>query len=217
MPNEHNALEIQRLRAHYEALVIAHGDAPAGAQWRDRATQDARLQRLLRIADLSAASILDVGCGTGRLLDLLRAQGYCGDYLGIDLAPSAIALASQRFPGARFKACDVLAEPLSERFDYAFLSGLFNNRMADNWAFLTSVLARVYAQVDHGLAFNVLSTYVDYRDEGLWYVEPERVFAHCKTALSPWVSLHNDYAVRPGAPPFEFTVYLRKAPIGVGG
>lgn len=215
MAVESNAPDIERLRAHYEALVVAHGDAPAGAQWRDRATQDARLQQLLRIADLGSASVLDVGCGTGRLFELLRAQGYRGDYLGIDLAPSAIKLARQRFPDARFEVRDVLAESLPQRFDYAMLSGIFNNRLTDNWAFLTAVLGRVYAQVDRGLAFNALSTYVDYRDEGLWYVQPERVFALCKTELSPWVSLHNDYAVRPGAPPFEFTIHVRRAALGV--
>lgn len=40
-------------------------------------------------------SVLDCGCGWGRLLDMMP-PGWLGDYLGIDLSPEFIALARER-------------------------------------------------------------------------------------------------------------------------
>ena len=89
-------------------------------------------------------------------------------------------------------------------------SGVFNNAGADNWGMMTTLLGELFKLCRKGLAFNCLSTYVDYQDEGLFYVEPERVFAFCKQTLSPSVTLRHDYRVKPGVIPFEFTVYVTR-------
>ncbi len=52
------------------------------------------------------------------------------------------------------------------------INGVFNNRMTDNWSFLTLALDRLFRATKKGLAFNCLSTYVDYRDEHLYYADP---------------------------------------------
>ncbi|HEY6279045.1 MAG TPA: methyltransferase domain-containing protein [Streptosporangiaceae bacterium] len=45
---------------------------------------------------MSAASVLDVGCGTGELLRLARQAGHTGRLCGLDPAPAMLALARQR-------------------------------------------------------------------------------------------------------------------------
>jgi SAM-dependent methyltransferase len=45
---------------------------------------------------LSDDSILDVGCGNGTLAQALAAQGYSGDYLGIDISPNLLDEAKTR-------------------------------------------------------------------------------------------------------------------------
>ena len=40
---------------------------------------------LCELGDIAKASIVDVGCVLGHLLDLLRERGFEADYLGIDL------------------------------------------------------------------------------------------------------------------------------------
>jgi 2-polyprenyl-3-methyl-5-hydroxy-6-metoxy-1,4-benzoquinol methylase len=42
-------------------------------------------------------SVLDVGCGDGVLLGRLRAQGYSGEYLGLERDPAAAAQCHARF------------------------------------------------------------------------------------------------------------------------
>lgn len=64
-------------------------------------------------------SVLDVGCGYGRLLDLLP-KGWFGSYLGIDISPDFIHLAQIRYPGRQFLIKDVLELPITEdKFDWA--------------------------------------------------------------------------------------------------
>jgi SAM-dependent methyltransferase len=45
---------------------------------------------------MSAASVLDVGCGTGELLRMARQAGHTGRLCGLDPAPAMLALARQR-------------------------------------------------------------------------------------------------------------------------
>jgi SAM-dependent methyltransferase len=73
--------------------------------------------------------VLDAGCGTGEHVLMVAAQG--GDAIGIDAAPSAIALAqrkaTERSLQARFVVWDALRlGELGETFDTVLDSGLFH-------------------------------------------------------------------------------------------
>ena len=58
--------------------------------------------------------VLDLGCGNGRLYELLK--GRMVDYLGIDNSERLIALAKNRYPGVNFQAGDALNLPFSDNF-----------------------------------------------------------------------------------------------------
>jgi SAM-dependent methyltransferase len=82
-----------RERAHYEAIVALALEA-------------------------RAARVLDVGCGQGRLLELLRASPHLRTYVGTDISETAIALArALDVPGARFEVGDFEKWDSDERFD----------------------------------------------------------------------------------------------------
>jgi SAM-dependent methyltransferase len=63
-----------------------------------------RAQLAGRVGD--ADSVLDAGCGYGRLLDLLPAT-WGGKYLGLDISPDLIAEARKRYAGAQFRVADL--------------------------------------------------------------------------------------------------------------
>jgi ubiquinone/menaquinone biosynthesis C-methylase UbiE len=63
---------------------------PADAQWREV------FELLYREADLGAGRVLDVGCGTGRLLDALAERGVAGT--GVDKSPEMLAVARRKLP-----------------------------------------------------------------------------------------------------------------------
>ena len=196
------------LKRHYNRLLDAHGDSARAVHQSDRQTQEQRMQILSEVADLKNVSILDWGCGTGHLLDYLkRTINYKGAYTGYDIVPAMIRMASRNNPNASFECRDILAEGINQSFDYVLINGVFNNRIRDNWGFMTRILALLVEKTTHAVAFNAFSTYVDYKDDGLFYVDPEKVFRFCMS-LSRRVVLRHDYYVRPGVGPFEFTVYI---------
>ena len=206
--------DIDRLAQHYGELVERHGNAAESAQYADRETQERRMQILCEIGVTKDSKVLDFGCGTGQMLHLLqRTIGFEGEYVGYDISPEAIEFARGAHADGRFEVRDILVDPSEETFDYVLVSGVFNNLMNDNRGFFEDVSRRLMAQSRIGYAFNMLSRFVDYFDEGLYYEDPMSAFQFCKENLSPRIALRHDYEVRPGAIPFEFTIYAFQSEI----
>ena len=61
----------------------------------------------------SAANVLDVGCGNGRLLSFLTERGWHGRYLGVDSSAGLLAAAEQDLKGRPAEAGFRLADLLS--------------------------------------------------------------------------------------------------------
>jgi SAM-dependent methyltransferase len=182
-----------------------------GAQYADRATQERRMEVLCEIGVGKHSKVLDFGCGTGQLLSFLkRSLEFEGEYVGYDISPEAVAFARSTHPSGRFEVRDILDQPGEEKFDYVLVSGVFNNLISDNQSFFEAISHRLMQQAKVGYAFNMLSRFVDYFDEGLYYEDPLRAFCFCKEQLSPFVTLRHDYAVRPGSIPFEFSIYVHQ-------
>jgi cyclopropane fatty-acyl-phospholipid synthase-like methyltransferase len=88
----------------------------------DRDTWEAIEQRHKQILARTIGpqdSILDAGCGWGRLLTLLP-PSWNGGYLGIDLSPDFIALARKRHRGRTFWCASLLnLPPVHGTYDWA--------------------------------------------------------------------------------------------------
>lgn len=201
------------IRAYREKLEI-HGPGPEAVQYADRGSQFARFA-ILADVDPDMTSVLDVGCGLGDFCHYLRARGNSARYHGVEIVPEFVDLANTSFAedaSAQATVLDAETGELPTGYEFAVLSGVFNNAMKDNWGFMTRMLDRMWAAADRGIAFNAMSTYVDYRDPDLYYVDPMAVFAYCKTELGGHPVLRHDYTVRSGGFPFEFVVYVYKSP-----
>lgn len=69
--------------------------------------------------------VLDVGCGYGRLLDLMPPK-WERQYLGADICPAFIAAAKRRYPDREFVVADIRLDqfatfPTGDMFDLAVL------------------------------------------------------------------------------------------------
>jgi SAM-dependent methyltransferase len=201
---------------HYSELLAQHGDDPKAVQLADRVTQRRRFAVLHdALGDRRRDGVLDVGCGLAHLHEHLVEEGWDGEYSGIDITPDFITLCRNKFPSSRFEVWDISAGPAPWQADWCLLNGVFNNPRPDPWGFLTASLRHMLASCRTGIAFNLMSTYVDRLDPDLVYFDPEAVFRFCKEELSPLVNLRHDYCVRPGVVPFEAAFTVLRSGIAV--
>lgn len=207
------SLQLDTLREHYRNLYHKHGDSAGAVQYSDDASHKARFA-VLRAVDPNAQSILDVGCGLGHLYRYLKEQGFSGRYTGVDIVPEFIATANEHMitdpqANALLVAGD---EALPQGHEYVVLSGVFNNLMDDNAGFISDTLKRMFAVAEKGIAFNAMSTYVDYEDDKLYYTNPLELLHFCKQELGGHPLLRHDYSLSAGGYPFEYAVYVYKQP-----
>lgn len=198
--------ELDSLSKHYDALGKQHGYSPDATQQSSIETQERRLAVLLdMIANCQTAKILDFGCGTGHLYQMLQRRGFVGEYVGYDISTQLLDIAKQHYPAARFEHKNIFEQPMAEIFDWVVISGVFNNDIGCNQAFMQQVLTKLFAHVKQGLVFNALSRYVDYQSPGLYYFDPGWVFDFCKQNLTTHVMLNHGYQIKPDVIPFEFS------------
>ena len=196
---------------YYKKAIIEHGDSPEGVCWSSLPTQEKRFKILCgMIADKDKEhSILDYGCGTAALNDYIIKKKIAAKYFGCDIVEDSLKIAKDKYPKSSFMFPQELFDG-KDVYDYAFISGVFNYRISDNVAYYQEILLNLWQKVKIGIAFNMMSSYVDYEDSHLFYEKPENVFAFAKTKLSPFVTIRNDYEVNPGVIPFEFACYVYK-------
>lgn len=201
------------IKAHYGELYRRYGASHQAVQWSSRETQERRFDVLCDVI-ASGDSVIDLGCGLGDLLGYLRERkGFRGRYLGLDFVPDFVEHARKAYAAdaaASFAEFDITKDALPGDYDVVVTSGMFNNRIDDNWTFLLHTVQRMFGAANKSAAFNVMSSYVDYEDPALFYCDPLRLFDQLKREVSPLVTLRHDYRVKPESVPFEFSVYLRK-------
>jgi trans-aconitate methyltransferase len=92
--------------------------------WRTRgetfAAQELALVDILR--DMGFASVLDVGCGTGRIGGLIRGIRPDATYTGIDISPAVLKSASARLPAGEFHETTLAAFRPGRKWDLVIAS-----------------------------------------------------------------------------------------------
>lgn len=167
--------------------------------------QIVRYEILSQIGDLNNCSVLDVGCGFGDFYGFLLSKRLKVKYTGYDMNPNLIEIAKIKYPSAKFEVKDFFSEDINEKFDYVISSSAFNNKLKymDNYTLIKTVIKKSFDICQIGVAINMMTNYVDYRSEDIFYYSPERIFRYCKK-IANRVVLRHDYCL------YEFTVYLYK-------
>lgn len=153
--------------------------------------------------------VLDIGCGIGRFYDFLKKIGRRCRYTGYDLVPEYLARCRDLYPEIRVEERNILDQPLQEEFDTIVASQVFNHRygQAKNLDVVRSMLENAFSHCRMSVSIDMLSTYVDYEENHLFYYPPEKVFQMAKS-ITQRVVLRHDFAAfefciqlyRPGAP-----------------
>jgi SAM-dependent methyltransferase len=203
---------ITDLKSHYRKLLEQYGPSPAAVQYSNQESQFKRFEVLAEV-DKNIDSVIDVGCGLGDMYEYLLQTKFSGRYLGLDFIDEFVELAKNKYsnnPNVEFAVCDLAVDAIPQGYDYILLSGVFNNKVEQNKKFMLDTIEKIFDSCNKGIAFNAMSTYVDYEDEELFYSNPLEIFDFCKRNITPRVILKHDYLVKKGSVPFEYTLYLYK-------
>jgi SAM-dependent methyltransferase len=192
----------------YEDSLSEHGVSSKAVGWPDDAMHRVRFEKLASVIDRSVGpvSVNDLGCGYGAFSVFLRDSGIeVGEFCGYDISERMIAQACVSDPAGKY----IVGSRLDRTADYSFACGIFNVRLQEEehtWrTYVESVLDNLDAHSTRGFAFNLLSTYVDYRMPHLFYGDPLYFFHLCKTRYGKRVALLHDY------PLYEWTIAVTKA------
>lgn len=196
------------VEALYTGSLAEYGIDPKAVGWRDADSQALRFEKLAYVLDLDSPtggiSINDWGCGYGAMFDFLdhRPNIELRAYHGYDVSAEMLSAARAHVddPRAEF----INSSEISRPADYTFVSGTFNVR-ADaserQWAeYVKGTILEIAERSQRGFAFNLLTSYVDWKKDDLFYADPAEFFRFCRRRISRFVTLLHDY------PLYEWTI-----------
>jgi cyclopropane fatty-acyl-phospholipid synthase-like methyltransferase len=179
-------------------------------EWKDEASQHLRFSILTDVCDLNGKSVHEVGAGAGHFCDYLAKKGIDAEYSGSDVSPAMVEAAERLHPDIRFEQRDIVLEPPDETYDVVVSSGVFNVRLSGTdaeWSsFVREAIRRMFQMSRLAIAFNVMSDFVDYRNDLLYYANAGQLLDFCRRELSRFVVLRHDY------PLYEYTLYVYRHP-----
>lgn len=201
----------------YEARLERHGDTHLGVGWpnaEDVPTRHAVMLDVIRAEDhREPVRLLDVGCGASALYEHLRERDVANvEYAGLDVSEKFVELSRRKFPGNDYYRVDLLAEDATlPRFDYAVMNGVFTVKAGlafeEMFSFVQRMLTSVFAMVDRGMAFNVMSMHVDWEREDLFHLPLDALAAFLVESVSRHFVVRYDYGL------YEYTTYVYRSPV----
>lgn len=208
------------LRDHYQGTFETHGHSSQGVDWGgDQEKANLRYRKMLAVMDRSRnepaqkllPSVLDVGCGYGGLLLYARENEYDLDYTGIDVVESMIEWASNNIGDAHFNCADIFDIQDDEAYDFIICNGILTQKLDVNKkemdVFANGIIRKMFELCRVGIAFNVMTTWVNFYANNLYYRDPAQMIAWCASELTPYFKIDHAY------PLYEYTIYLYKNPV----
>ncbi len=120
-------------------------------------SHERRLRAILRIPLVPGDTLVELGCGTGRLSDMLP-EGVT--YEGLDWSAEVVRLAAQRRPGVRFRHG---TEDDLTRADWIVASGPFNYAVGWSKERTAAAIAAMWRSSRRGIAVTFLRVPTDQR------------------------------------------------------
>ncbi|NLK87242.1 MAG: class I SAM-dependent methyltransferase [Clostridiaceae bacterium] len=145
--------------------------------WESAKAQRLRFDVLLSSVDLAGRKLLDVGCGTGNLLEYIDSKGIKVDYTGVDILEKMIAIAESKKLNGVFKYMDIFKNNIfgSNSFDVVYTSGIFNLDLGNNREFLKNALELFMEISRDAVVFNLLHVDSPDREDKYFYFHPDEV------------------------------------------
>ena len=202
-------LNLSKIKKLYDSNLKKYGLDSMAVGWNSKECQILRFDRLVHSLCLSdnPFSINELGCGYGELFKYLEGSNLnVKSFDGYDISEAMISAANEYISSkiANFHCTGLI----DRKRDFSLASGIFNVSLdidKDEWAaHILKTIENMWEFSEKGIAFNMLTSYVDHENQDLFYGDPLYYFDFCKTKLSKYVTLTHDY------PLWEWTIAVKK-------
>ena len=201
---------LKTTETHYSGKIKKFGPTFEGVDWGHEKGQKIRFEQLLKPIDVrKIATIIDYGCGYGALLDYLDQKGFSGEYTGYDISAEMIRKAEELYKVRRDQISFTANQKNLKKAEYTLASGIFNVKLeTDNkeWCdYVLYTLDQIAKLSRLGFVFNALSSHTpnEFREDDLFYANPDFIFSYCTQRYNSFVTIWNDYPLP------DFTVSVR--------
>lgn len=202
-------MNLKKIENLYSNNIKVHGVSSKAVGWNSKESQYLRFEKLLSIIDLKEEfSINELGCGYGELYKYLIDKNYDFSlFNGYDISKEMLKECENYLNHP--KNLNLYHSPKIETLcDYTLASGIFNvpfDNSQKEWQFyIKKTIENMYQFSTKGIAFNFLTSYVDFKAENLYYQNPEEIFRFCINKYGKNVIVIHDY------PHYEFTITIKR-------
>lgn len=210
------------LQTYHTKVFAEHGATAKGVDWNDESEVLVRYDKMLNVVALDCTrtpgrpTFLDVGCGWGGMAKRAEETAAEVSIVGIDVVQEMIAHASSAYPLHTFRVQDVFAITEQAGFDYVVCNAILTQKhdvsIPEMERFAKRLVLHMYSLARRGIAFNMMSTRVNYTAPNLYYQNPVELLGWLLADVSPRVILDHGYSsLASGKGRFyDFTVYVFK-------
>lgn len=197
--------DLIQFRAYYMTQFKTQKNLEQKVGWNSKKGQKERFEIFLKIGELNHQKLLDIGCGLGAFCQFLYRKKISAQYIGIDLFPEILQTAQQMNPQGYFEVRHLLMKPYpAGRFDFSFLSGLFNIQIQDNWKYMKSILTVALKQTKKAVAFNILNRELVFQESNRFSVNAAEIVRFARQLPVRQVKIFDHYH------PVDLTLFLYK-------
>ncbi|MFZ5932638.1 MAG: class I SAM-dependent methyltransferase [Patescibacteria group bacterium] len=193
-------------RHEYEREFARHGFSFRSLKWNSKSGMRLRHEELITDLTLEDKSILDVGCGFGDIIEVLKERSKDFSYTGIDMVSAFVEEARKRYPNFRFIVGDYFNEPLEESFDIILSSGVLNSNFPEPMRYRKLMIKTMFGHCRYAVAFDMAGGYPPPQNRArskIYYADSLEILKYC-LSLTKRVILRQHYY------PKDFTLILFK-------
>jgi len=165
--------KVEKIKTYYENNMAKDLPEYGILGWESEEAQRLRFDVLIDRVELEGKRLLDVGCGTGNLLEYINSKGIHVKYTGVDILEKMIRKALSKKLDGNFFHMDIFKENTfsQDSFDVVYTSGIFNLNLGNNKEFLRNAL-ELFFDLSCGSVVHVDSPD---REDKYFYFHPDEV------------------------------------------
>ena len=203
------SISLEQVKNLYDENIRQFGKQSTAVGWKSQNEHMLRLEKLSHVVKdpEKPFTLNDFGCGYGSQHHYMREAGMNIErYFGYDISGLMLEQAFISLPADGVELLNT--SEVKTLADYSIVGGTFNYRgdeSEDNWlAYIQEKLFQLYEHSEIGLSFNLLTSFVEWRTDGLFYGDPGFFVNWCKKNLAAHVKLYHDYDL------YEWTIIIHR-------